>query len=143
MGRIAIVALLIGALAPVGAAAAAPDPDGRYSGTHVGPNGQRLTQRISFRVSRDGRRITRLRSTATTFCVGPTLFDNRIFIAVVHVPTIRVRPTGRFDSVFEPVWGTKFELSGRRRGRRVDGRLDVRVANCAGRDEFVARRVGP
>lgn len=143
MGRIAIVALLIGALAPAGAVAATPDPDGRYSGTHVGPNGQRLSQKISFRVSRDGRRITRLRSTGTTFCVGPTLFDNRIFIAFVHVPAIRVRPNGRFDGVLEPVRGTKYEVTGRRRGRRVEGRLDVRIANCAGRDEFVARRVGP
>ena len=143
MGRIAIGALLIGALAPAGATAAPADPDGRYSGAHVGPNGQRLSQRISFRVSNDGRRITRLRSTATTFCVGPTLFDNRIFIAPVHLEKIRARRNGRFDVVLEPVEGTKFEVSGRRRGRRVEGRLDVRSANCAGRDEFVARRVGP
>lgn len=143
MGRIAIVALLIGALAPAGAAAATPDPDGRYSGTHVGRNGQRLSQKISFRVSMNGRRITRLRSTAMTFCVGPTLFDNRIFIATVHVPTIRVHRDGRFDGVVKPERGTSFEVSGRRRGRRVEGRIDVRVDNCAGRDDFVARRVGP
>ena len=143
VGRIVVVVLLIGALAAAGASAAAPDPDGRYRGTHVTRTGQRLTQKISFRVSNGGRRITGLRSTATSFCVGPTLFDNRIFIATVYVPRINVGAGGRFDGVIRPATDTRFEVSGRRRGRRVEGRIEARIANCSGTDDFVARRVGP
>lgn len=142
MGKAAIVALLVAALAAAGALAATPDPDGRYRGTHVTRGGQKLSQKISFRVSKDGRWITRLRTTATTFCVGPTLFDNRIFIATVYVPRIRISPNGRFKGVLKPERRTKLQVTGRRRGRRVAGRLDVRIANCSGRDDFVARRAG-
>ena len=84
-----------------------------------------------------------LRTTATTFCVGPTLFDNRIFIAAVYVPKISIGRGGRFDGSVKPAKDTKFELSGRRVGRSVKGRIDVRISNCAARDDFVARRVGP
>jgi hypothetical protein len=143
VGRIAFIALLIGAFGAVSASAATPDPDGRYRGTHVTRGGQSLGQPISFRVSRDGRRITRLRTTATTFCVGPTLFDNRVFIAPVYVATIRVRANGRFDGELRPQKDSKLEVTGRRRGRRVEGRIDVKIANCSARDDFVARRVGP
>lgn len=143
MRRILIVALLIGAFAPAGASAATPDPDGRYRGTHVTRSGQKLSQKISFRVSEGGRRITSLRTIAGTVCVGPTLFDNRIFIATVHVPEIRVAENGRFNGVLKPAKGTKFKVIGRRRGRRVAGRIDARIANCRARDQFVARRVGP
>ena len=142
MGRIAVVASLLLVLATAGASAAKPDPDGRYRGTHVTRTGQKLTQTVSFRVSRNGRRITRLRSTATTFCVGPTLFDNRVFIARVAMAAIRVRASGRFRGAVKPAKGMRFEVSGRRRGRRVTGRIDAKVANCSGRDPFVARRVG-
>ncbi|MCA1681246.1 MAG: hypothetical protein LC777_21035, partial [Actinobacteria bacterium] len=75
------------------------------------------------------------------FCVGPTLFDNRVFIVPVHVAAIRVRANGRFKGVVKPLKRTKIEVSGRRRGGRVAGRIEVKVANCAGMDDFVARRV--
>ena len=141
--KIAVVALLFGAFAAADASAAIPDPDGRYRGTHVTKSGQKMSQKISFRVSKDGRRITRLRTTATTLCVGPTLFDNRIFIVPVHVRRIRVESNGRFNGALKRAKDIKFEVIGRRRGRRVEGRIEARIANCAARDEFVARRVGP
>ena len=140
--RIAIAAVLIGAFAAAGASAATPDPDGRYRGTHVTRSGQKMSQKISFRVSKDGRRITRLRTTASTVCVGPTLFDNRIFIAAVYLRKIRAGRNGRFKGVREPARGTTFKVIGRRRGRRVVGRIDARIGNCWARDRFVARRVG-
>ena len=142
MGRIVIVALLLGVFATGTAVAAPADPDGRYRGTHV-KGGQKLTQKISFRVSGGGRWITRLRTTASTFCVGPTLFDNRIFIAPVYVARIRMAPNGRFDGDIRPGAGTKLKVTGRRRGRRVAGRIELRIANCSGGGHFVARRVGP
>ena len=141
MARIVIVVLLSGAIAHAAAAASA-DPDGRYRGNHVGGTGKKLTQTVSFHVSADGRRITRLRTTASTFCVGPTLFDNRIFIAPVYVRRIRVAASGRFRSVTKPARRTRVQVSGRLRGRRAAGRIDVRIANCSARDRFVARRVG-
>lgn len=143
MRRVALTAMLMAAFSAPGAFAATPDPDGRYRGTHLGKGGKKLTQTISFRLSSDGRRITRLRTTATTFCVGPTLFDNRIFIVPVSMPAIRVRPSGRFKGVLKPLKRSEIEVSGRRRGNRVAGRIEVRLANCAGRDDFVARRVAP
>ena len=138
MTRTAIATLLIGAFAAAGASAATPDPDGRYRGTHVTRSGQKMSQEISFRVSNDGRRITGLRTTATALCVGPTLFDNRIFIVPVYMREIRVSRSGRFKGVIKPVKRSKFQVSGRRRGRRVAGRIEVRIANCSARDEFVA-----
>ena len=141
MGRILIVVLLFGAIVQAAAAASA-DPDGRYRGNHVARTGKKLTQTVSFRVSGNGRRITRLRTTASAFCVGPTLFDNRIYIAAVYVRRIRVAASGRFRSVTRPARGTRFQVRGRLRGRRAAGRIDVRIANCSARDAFVARRVG-
>ena len=143
MRKLAVTAMLMAAFFAPGALAATPDPDGRYRGTHVGKGGKKLTQTISFQMSSDGRRITGLRTTATTFCVGPTLFDNRIFIVPVSMPAIRVRANGRFKGVLKPLKRSKIEVSGRRRGGRVAGRIEVKVANCAGRDDFVARLVGP
>ncbi len=142
MTRIAIATLLIGAFTAAGASAATPDPDGRYRGTHVTRSGQNMSQEISFRVSDDGRRITGLRTTASTICVGPTLFDNRIFIAPVHLEKIHARRNGRFKGVSRPARGTKLQVVGRRRGRRVVGRIEAKVGNCRARDKFVARRVG-
>lgn len=79
---------LLGAPAP--AAAAPPDPDGRYSGRLVNEDGTPTTPKVSFRASKDGRRITRLSTTSVAFCIGATFMDNRIAVLTVFIPRIAV-----------------------------------------------------
>ena len=124
-------------------AAAAPDPDGRYAGRLLNPDGTRTTTKVSFRVSSNGRRITRLRTTSTAFCIGATIEDNRIAILVVFIPRIAIRRDGRFEGTSKPVRGTEFKYKGRRRGRKVTGELDIRVVNCSSEERFRAKRVDP
>ena len=135
--------LLIAAALCAAPAAAAPDPDGRYAGRLLNPDGTRTTTKVSFRVSSNGRRITRLRTTSTAFCIGAAIEDNRIAVLVVFIPRSAIRRDSRYEGTSKPVGGTEFKYKGRRRSRQVTGTLDIRVVNCSSVERFRAKRVGP
>ena len=114
--------------------------DGHWSGRLEGGS---KAAKVSFDVTRDGRRIERFRTTVSAFCVGPSIETNRIAILVVHVPRARVRRNGRFSAVYKPRGddGGEYRISGTLRGTRVrNGRVRVNVSTCGGRDEWTARR---
>jgi hypothetical protein len=127
------------------AAVAAPrsSPDGRYSGRLVTSKGEKSAMKVTFHVARRGRRITKLKTTVSARCVGPTIFDRRTAILTVHIPRIAVGARGRFKGSYKPLKRSEFKYEGTRRGRRVRGHLKVTKANCRGwRTGFRARRVG-
>ena len=114
--------------------------DGHWSGRL---DGGPKAAKVSFDVTRDGRRIERFRTTVSAFCVGPSIETNRIQIFAVAVPSARVRSNGRFSKVYAPNGedGGEYRISGTLRGSRVrDGRVRVNVSTCGGRDEWTARR---
>ena len=114
--------------------------DGHWSGwLDGGPKAAKL----SFQVTHDGRRLERFRTTVSAFCVGPSIETNRIAILVVHVPRARVRRDGRFSADYRPNGedGGEYRISGTLRGTRVrNGRVQVNVSTCGGREEWTARR---
>ena len=134
--------LAVAVLGTAAPAAATPNPDGRYSGRLVDEDGTATTTKVSFRVSKDGRRITRLSTTSVALCIGATFMDNRIAVLTVFIPRIAVRRDGRFEGTSKPTDGTEFGYKGRRRGRKVTGELDISIVNCSSTDKFRAKRVG-
>jgi hypothetical protein len=128
------------ALVAVGAPLLSAAQDGHWAGRL---DGGPKAAKVSFDVTRDGRRIERFRTTVSAFCVGPSTETNRIAIFVVHVPRARVRPNGRFSALYEPNGedGGEYRISGTLRGTRVrNGRVRVNVSTCGGRDGWSARR---
>ena len=129
------------ALVAAGALLLSAAQDGHWAGRLDGGS----TAKVSFDVTRDGRRIERFRTTVSAFCVGPSIETNRFVILVVRVPRARVRPNGRFSALYEPNGedGGKYRISGTLRGTRVrNGRVRVNVSTCEGRDGWSARRAG-
>ena len=124
-------------------ALAGADPDGRYSGRTLKSDGKPSKTKVSFRVSKDGRRITKLKTTSVAFCIGGRIEDNRIAVLSVYIPKIKVGADGRFEGTSKPTDDTEFKYKGRRVGRRVRGEVDVRVATCFSDEKFRAKRAGP
>jgi hypothetical protein len=128
------------AAAAVIAVLLSPAQDGRWTGRLDGGS---KAAKLSFDVTRDGRRIERFKTSVSAFCVGPSIELNRIQIFAVYVPRASVRSNGRFSAVYEPFGedGGEYRISGTLRGNRVrDGRVKVTVGTCGGQDEWTARR---
>jgi hypothetical protein len=130
----------LAAVAAVVALLLTPAQDGRWSGRLEGGS---KAAKLSFQVTRDGRRIERFRTTVAAFCVGPTIETNRIEIFVFYVPRTSVRSNGRFSGVNRPnaKAGGGYRIRGTLRGNRVrDGRVTVAIGTCGGQDGWTARR---
>ena len=128
------------AAAAVIAVLLSPAQDGRWTGRLDGGS---KAAKLSFDVTRDGRRIERFKTSVSAFCVGPSIELNRIQIFAVYVPRASVRSNGRFSAAYEPNGedGGEHRISGTLRGNRVrDGRVKVTVGTCGGQDEWTARR---
>ena len=128
------------AAATVVAVLLSPAQDGHWTGKLDGGS---KAAKVSFDVTRDGRRIERFKTSVAAFCVGPSIELNRIQIFAVYVPRAGVRSNGRFSGVFKPNGedGGEYRISGTLRGNRVrDGRVKVTVGTCGGQDEWTARR---
>ena len=112
--------------------------DGQWKGKL---DGGEKAAKVSFQVTRDGRRLNNFQTTVAAFCVGPTIGSNRVAILVVHVPRAKIRPDGRFAKTYETDGGGTYKIRGTLRGRRVrNGRVDVNVSTCGGHDKWTARR---
>jgi hypothetical protein len=99
--------------------------------------------KVSFEVTRDGRRLERFKTSVAAFCVGPSIELNRIQIFAVFVPLAKVHSNGRFTGVYEPRGkdSGEYRVSGTLRGTRVrNGHVDVNVGTCGGHDKWTARR---
>ena len=128
------------AAAAVIAVLLSPAQDGRWTGRLDGGS---KAAKLSFDVTRDGRRIERFKTSVSAFCVGPSIELNRIQIFAVYVPRASVRSNGRFSAAHEPSGedGGEYRISGTLRGNRVrDGRVKLTVGTCGGQDEWTARR---
>jgi hypothetical protein len=122
------------------AALLSPAQGGHWSGRLDGGS---KAAKVSFDVTRDGRRIERFRTSISAFCVGPSIELNRIMIFAFYVPRASVRSNGRFSGVYKPTGedGGEYRISGTLLGTRVrDGRVNVNVGTCGGQDEWTARR---
>ena len=105
--------------------------DGAYAGRR--PN-------VELGVRRGGREIRGFRATVSTFCVGPTIADNRVFIGTAPLRRARIAPDGGFYAREESGDDTTVEVRGRLRGGRVTGTVKLTFATCSGSTEFSARR---
>lgn len=140
LGALALAGLAAATLAaPVGAAT--KDPDGRYRGSLTadlaidsGP--------VSFKVSRDGRRLSGWKATFTAVCN----YDPYVMTVTVTLPTTTIKRDGRFRGAVRTTRDgkpLKLTVSGRLRGTRVTGGvIDYDIGACTRKNPWTAKRTG-
>lgn len=109
--------------------------DGRYRDPK--PSGSSTLQ---FSVAGDGRTLRGFRASVTTFCFGPTIASNRIFVAFAGFDPIRIAPDGSVVGLLETKSGARQTLIGRLRRGRFTGDISVSLSTCSGSRELVAVR---
>jgi hypothetical protein len=101
---------------------------GRYKG-----------KEIALKVARRGRAVRDFQATVTTFCLGPTVEDNRFLIGIAPFERAKIAPDGRFYSITRPEDRTVVEATGRIRNGRARGFVRLTIGGCDGIAEFSAR----
>ena len=95
---------------------------------------------LSFRVSGAGTVLRGFRASLTTFCVGPSLESNRLFVATAVVGRVRVAPDGGVVGLVRAGGGSRVLLTGRLRGGRFRGEVAGRYSTCSGTRKLDAAR---
>jgi hypothetical protein len=111
--------------------------DGAYAARDAG---ERRTARLAFRVAGGGRVLRGFSASVTTFCVGPTAADNRLFVASAVLRSAQIAPDGSVVGVLRTSGGSELLLSGRLRGARFRGEVSTSFSTCSGTRKLDAVR---
>lgn len=93
---------------------------------------------VRFNISGSGRTLRRFKASLSAFCVGPTLDDNRIVVAVAQLPSARIAPDGSVTGQLQLKSGARVLLTGRLRGGRFRGEVSMSFSTCSGNREIDA-----
>jgi hypothetical protein len=109
--------------------------DGRYAARKPAGNST-----LKFRITGGGGKLRGFKASLTTFCVGPTPFDNRVVIAFVRLRSVRIAPDGSVTGLVKRKSCARVLLTGRLRHRRFKGEVSMSFSTCAGSRELKALR---
>lgn len=135
-------------VSPTGGSAIAGggDPDGRYQGELTDEDGREYGK-VSFKVTKDGRRIEDFKALVLSVCVNPDALGG---IELVEVPfvfdAVKVTRGGRFSKretvTADPPSDAQqyYALSGQLKRNRVRSGRIVLEKRCASHETFSARR---
>lgn len=99
------------------------------------------TSSLGFTVAGGGRLLKAFKASVTTFCVGPTLSDNHLYIVFALLNTVPIAPDGTIVGVLRSSRGGREILTGRlNHGRLTRASIDVSLATCNGKRTFTAVR---
>lgn len=115
---------------------------GRDDGGYVARDRrERRTSNLSFRIADGGRTLRDFKASVTTFCIGPTLEDNRFYVATAVLRTVKIAPDGSVTGYLATKGQrSELKLTGRLQHRRFRGRIDARYATCSGARKLDAVR---
>ncbi|RNL65736.1 hypothetical protein EFK50_01420 [Nocardioides marmoriginsengisoli] len=141
-GAIALLVVTLAMTLLTGPAQAARrDPDGRYKGSLSYPLAVDSGP-VTFRIARDGKRLTKWRATFTAVCN----YDPYVALTTVTLPTTKIRRDGTFRGVVRTTHNgkvLKLTVTGQLRGKRVTkGRINYDIGSCSRKANWTARRVG-
>jgi len=149
---VALALLFSSSATPVRAAAGPKGPGGTYAGAEVPPPDNPIDAvDISFKVSKNGRKIKNWLVTMNVICVS---YPAYVELISQSMPTMKVKRNGRFHGVFSGTTdGTEFrvEVGGRlvaKKNKVTAGTLSYEVGVCQrGNDEgkplrWTAKRTG-
>lgn len=96
---------------------------------------------LRFTVAGGGRLLKGFKASVTTFCVGPTPSDNRLYVVFALLNTVRIAPDGTVVGVLRSSRGGREILTGRlSHGHLTGASIDVSLSTCNGERKFTAVR---
>ena len=136
-----LVVILTTTLLAGPAQAAKRDPDGAYKGTLSYPLAIDSGP-VTFRISRNGRVLTKWRATFTAVCN----YDPYVALTTVTLPKTKIKKNGRFTRTVRVMRNGKeltLTVAGQLRGRKVvNGKIDYDIGACTRKANWAAKRVG-
>lgn len=112
---------------------------GRDDGRYVDRKPSRNSV-LRFKVAGGGKTLRDFKASLSVFCVGPTVGDNRIVIAYAALRSARVAPDGSVTGFLETSKGARVILTGRLRGGRFKGEVEMNFSTCSGSRKLNTRR---
>lgn len=109
--------------------------DGSYAARKAAKNAT-----LRFQVGSGGTQLRRFKASVTTFCIGPSLADNRIYVGFALLNTVRVAPDGAVTGLLRTKKGGQVLLTGRLHKRRFKGSVSQSFSTCNGTRKLDATR---